>query len=269
MAKRSHEIAAWLFDVPLRSKLLHKVARAYCSVYKNGRVDRCDIHTNGELRFIQRVAPELSTVFDVGANVGDWTAELLAANSAAKCHCFEPVPGTRAKLEARGMKGDVTINPFGLSSEPGSFTLYNYGDGSGLNSLYRREDLEAKNKNLKPTVIEIPLETLDGYAERNGIEQIDLLKIDVEGHELSVLRGATRMLAEGRIRMIQMEYGSGFQLANALLRDIFDVVAPAGMTGGRITPEGVEKNDGYHARLEDFRLSNWAFARPDDEIVWQ
>ncbi len=268
MPSRTHQVAHWLFDVPLRSKLLHKLARAYCRVYTNGRLDRCDIRTNGELAFLQRVAPSLQTAFDVGANVGDWTAELVALNAGVNVHGFEPIPGTRAKFEGRGFPETVRVNPFGLSNEPGSLTIYNYGDGSGMNSLYRREDMEAKNSSLKPQPQEIQLGVLDDYAAENSVERIDMLKIDVEGHELSVLKGATRMLAEGRIGMIQIEYGTSFQLANTLLRDIFEVVAPAGMTGGRITPDGVLKEDGYHARLEDFRLSNWVFARPDHPQAW-
>lgn len=268
MASSTHRFIDWLFDVPLRSKVLHRLARAYNRVYVNGRVDRCDIRTNGELAFVQRVATSVETVFDVGANVGDWTAELIGLNPTANVHAFEPIPGTRAKFESRGLPENVRINPFGLSNEAGSLTIFNYGDGSGMNSLYRRKDMEAKNKTLKPTPQEIQLGVLDDYCAEHDVERIDLLKIDVEGHELSVLKGATRMIAENRIGMIQIEYGTSFQLADSLLRDIFDVLAPAGMTGGKITPEGLKPEEGYNARLETFALSNWVFARPDHPVAW-
>src|SRR5205807_7991096 len=51
----------------------------------------------------------------------------------------------------------------------------------------------------------ITLETIDGFCAANSIEQIDLLKIDVEGHELGVLSGASRLLSENRIAIIRIE----------------------------------------------------------------
>jgi hypothetical protein len=55
--------------------------------------------------------------------------------------------------------------------------------------------------------VDVALETLDGFASRHGVEHIDLLKIDTEGHDLEVLKGAAGMLDRNAISIIQVEAG--------------------------------------------------------------
>lgn len=269
MPSRIHKLVNWAFDKPLRSAALHRLARAYNRVYTNGVIDRVDIQTNGELHLLARVARGVSVAFDVGANVGDWTEELLKFNAAADVHAFEPVSSTRKVFEEKAFPPSVHLCPFGLSDHATEQTIYDYGNDGGMNSIYRRTDLESRNSALRPSTEQIDLQTLDAYADEKSIERIDFLKIDVEGHELSVLRGAARMLAENRIGIIQLEYGTSFHYANVLLRDIFDAVRPAGMIGGLIRPDQIIRHDTYHSRLETFALCNWVFASPDHPDVWQ
>lgn len=71
-----------------------------------------------------------------------------------------------------------------------------FGDGPGANSLYRRQGLRL---GLAPQSREevVRVELLNSYCQRAEIQAIDFLKIDVEGHELEVLKGAADMLAKG------------------------------------------------------------------------
>jgi hypothetical protein len=62
----------------------------------------------------------------------------------------------------------------------------------------------------------VPAATADLYCERNGIEEIDLLKVDVEGAEFQVLVGARRLLKERRVRCVTFEFGqTTFDMGNS------------------------------------------------------
>src|SRR5213075_1528085 len=66
----------------------------------------------------------------------------------------------------------------------------------------------------------VHVDTLDAYCQRHQIERIDYLKIDTEGHELSVFHGMQGMLDQERIQRIQFEYSGGYLDAGVTLRDI-------------------------------------------------
>src|SRR6185436_19462966 len=100
--------------VPSESPILYRACKRYVDRY-NGE-NNSDIRTNGELRFMQRVLPRCQTIFDVGANVGDWTALALSINGGLAVHCFEPSRFTYHKLLERGFPPRVICNNFGLSS---------------------------------------------------------------------------------------------------------------------------------------------------------
>ena len=137
-----------------------------------------------------------------------------------------------------------------------------FGDGSGANSLYQRQGLEG-GWGLAPQSREevVRLETLDGYCQRAELQAIDFLKIDVEGHELEVLKGAADMLAKGGIRFIQFEYGGCNIDADVLLKDIFGFFQRFDYTFYKIFPKELRPVVRYDQRLENFQYQNWAVIR--------
>ena len=70
--------------------------------------------------------------------------------------------------------------------------------------------------------IEITLNTIDHYCKDNNIESIDFIKIDVEGYELSVLKGGMDFFSKGGVKMVQFEYGNASIAARIFLKDFFD-----------------------------------------------
>jgi FkbM family methyltransferase len=132
------------------------------------------------------------TAVDVGANIGIWAtcaARRVGANGAV--HAFEPVPSTRDKLVANlHLNGQdwVSCPQLALSDAEGEATIFNsVATNSGAASL-AVQGADASAVRVKTT-------TLDDYVERHGIAAIDLLKIDVEGGEQLVVRGAERLLS--------------------------------------------------------------------------
>jgi len=236
---------------------LYRLCRRYVDTYNGENND--DMRTNGELRFLRQTLPNWQTVFDVGAHVGRWAELALQINPALNLHCFEPSQATYQRLLAKRFPPQVICNPFGLGSAEEERTLYVFEDGSGLNSLYRRHGLEA-GWGLAPQqrMETVRLDTLDHYCREKSIDSIDFLKVDVEGHELEVFKGASQMLRERQIRAIQFEYGGCHIDARVLLKDLFEFLQPYGYTFYKIHPKELRRVERYDQRLENFQYQNWA-----------
>ena len=213
--------------------------------------------SNGEYFFLATHVPKLGVIFDVGANIGDWAKFVLDISPRSTIHCFEPSKTTFSELENRNWPTNVLLNNIGCGDINGMAELNIFAEGSGLNSIYFRRGIEhAKVSNIE--IIEII--TLDGYCDRNNITQIDYLKVDVEGHELMVFRGLSRMLEHGCVRIIQFEYGGCNLDARVYLRDIFDFLSPYGFHFYKLYPKSARHIKKYQHNLETFKYSNWIAA---------
>ena len=258
-----YRIAIYLLPhLPSQDPTLYSFCQSYVNHYRGE--NNCDIHTNGELRLLQQVLPTCRVVFDVGANVGNWAALALTINPGITIHCFEPSQATFRRLLERGFPANVICLNFGLGAAAEERTLYVFEAASGLNSLYERHGLEngwgLQTQQHKEIV---HLDTLDRYCESAGVNMIDFLKVDVEGHELHVLEGSRRMLQEGRIGIVQFEYGGCNIDARILLKDLFDFFSPLPYVLYKIHPHRLQRVDRYDQRLENFQYQNWVAVHSD------
>lgn len=219
-----------------------------------------DMQSNGERAFLARFcrARPHAVVFDVGANAGDWTSAVLGETPHARSHCFEPHPATFARLAER-LRADprVTLHPFGLSSAAGRASLHGVVADSGMSSLHRRDSVIDGRGLAEDSAVEVVLETLDDVVERLGVARIDLLKIDTEGHERSVLAGAARSLESGLIRTIQFEYGGTWIDARNFLIDVWRLLEGHGYRLSKIAPDGLVACGRYEPTYENFQYCNY------------
>ena len=146
----------------------------------------------------------ISTIFDVGANVGQSYRTFRRHFPTSYIHCFEPVRSTFDLLQ-RAVAGDINVRAEQLAfgAAPGEKVIRLFENAPGLNSL--REDLRSKHSEAAREVVKI--ETIDRYRAEHGIGAIDLLKIDTEGFELDVLVGAQDALSEGAVATVLAEVG--------------------------------------------------------------
>lgn len=238
-------------DLLPRSLFIYRFCRRYVDHYNGDNND--DMHKNGELRWIREVIPQCAIVIDVGANIGDWTDLVLNTNPLLKVHCFEPCTATFQRLQKRNFGAGVVLNHAGLSDKIGSTKMYVFEECAGTNSLYHRHGLKSEQEQTET----IRMDTLDDYCERENIGQIDLLKLDVEGHELMVLKGGTCMLSQSRVQRIQFEYGGTFIDARILLKDMFEFLSLYRYRLHKICPHELRPVDRYDQRLENFQYQNW------------
>jgi FkbM family methyltransferase len=249
-----------------QSKTLFKLCRMYVNHYTGD--NNADMRTNGELRALSRLLPRCHVAFDVGANVGEWAGHALRINPNLQIHCFEPASTTYATLLARSRDlppGHVIANQMALSHEPGQAQLFLHGDAHDVNSLHPGATTSIAAETGAETV---RLETLDRYCRDRGIDRIGYLKIDVEGHELGVLRGAAEMLSRRAIDFVQVEYSPGYLAAGAKFADVFRLLTsdPAAYRCHKILPRGIDPRPEYSTAQETFALSNWLFVRPGVDV---
>lgn len=215
---------------------------------------------NGEAWLVEQLAPMASVMFDVGANVGEWS-ELAIAGGARSVHAFEIMPATADRLEERlGLDARAVLNRVGLGAEPGSLTVHYYPDNPALTTT-----ATTFPHDLPHDEVLVDVTTGDAYLAAHDIDTIDLLKIDVEGEEPNVLRGFAHALADERIGAIQFEYGVVAALQRFLIIDFYEMLGDVGFEIGPLLPDRVAFQD-YNLNLERFEFVNWVAvhrSRPD------
>ena len=253
-----------------------RLARAGAYLARAGRLDAPDdLARNGERLVQQTVARRAAgaarpagpaTVVDCGANTGQWAASLLSAfgrrgsRAALRLYCFEPSAPAFEKLTGelspRAVDG-VSIHPVrqALSRRAGEATLYVMHEAAGTNSLTRGAAEHRATEAVKTT-------TLTAFARQRGIERIDLLKVDAEGHDFEVLAGARELLDAGAIDVLQFEYNQRWIYGGRFLRDVFLLLADTDYAIGKVTPRGIQWCGEYDWRLESFVQGNWLACVP-------
>lgn len=183
----------------------------------------------GEARFLGTDLPAIlgvrdAVVFDVGAHEGAYAQRVVAALPDVRVLAFEPHPLTFESLSANASSNVSCFNN-GLGSAPGELTLYDYAasDGSEHASLYKEviEDIHGA----KSCRHMVPMRTVDDVVAEHGIERIALLKIDAEGHELEILRGASVTIEQGRVDLVHFEFNSMNAVSGCHFRDFAQLLS--------------------------------------------
>jgi FkbM family methyltransferase len=146
----------------------------------------------------------LKLVFDVGANIGQTREWFRRMEPTATIYSFEPVLETFEKLKLNAALDEKCIvEHLALGDVAENKTITLFEDNSCLNTL--KDEVMHSTGNSKREIIKV--DTLDCYCEKRGIQRIDFLKIDTEGYELNVLKGAENMLNTSAISFIYCEVG--------------------------------------------------------------
>jgi FkbM family methyltransferase len=144
----------------------------------------------------------IATIVDVGANVGQSALYFNSHYPQAKIYSFEPIEETYKKLiETTSGSKNIQCYPYALSNMPGKIKI-NLQKDSQTNSLRHKSNNSNKEGG---SVQEVMLSTLDLMAEELKWKSIDFLKVDAEGHDLDVIKGAEGLIAENAVKFILAE----------------------------------------------------------------
>jgi FkbM family methyltransferase len=190
------------YRCPVRCELINGMMVVVCWNEDIGRaIYDHHAYEPATLSVFSRLCLPGSVVFDIGAHVGQFA--LTAAGRVAhggEVHAFECDPTTYKWLDRNvGLNGlgNVRLNDCALSDAEGLARLYLASTrDTGSNSLVGPAWVDSGK------TVEVPTITLDGYCSKHLVTRIDVVKLDVEGAELQVLKGAERVLTQMRPKWI-------------------------------------------------------------------
>lgn len=187
---------------------------------------------SGEYFLISEVLPKYipinkkAVIFDVGANIGNYSSNLASIYSNSFIYSFEPNVNTFSLLRknVEKLKTIIPIN-IGLSDIKKEAEIYTYINNlnSEHASLYK-EVLSDLHKDNSITSVKIELDSLDEFCNNYKIDNIDFLKIDTEGNEWDVLKGGIQMINEGKIKIIQFEFNEMNIMSRVFLKDFYQIL---------------------------------------------
>lgn len=220
------------------------------------------VSISNEVEFALKIlGHEPTLVVDIGANVGDYTAEILRKSPSSEIHLFEPAMINVSRLQKRFENfNNVFVVPVAVSNSEGEAFLYSDKPGSGLASISNRNlkhfklFLESKEK-----IKSIKFQTY--WKDILNSRHIDLMKLDIEGSELRALSGAGNAVKFTKV--IQFEFGGANIDTKTFFQDFWYFFSDHNFTLYRISPLGPQLISEYSETDEIFRTTNFLAVNKD------
>lgn len=175
--------------------------------------------TSEEKIIFAKVIPHLPpnpVIFDVGAHKGEYTDYVKSIIPNADCYLFEPNKELYEGLKMKGYKVSEHI----LCDRVGNKTFYTCkGKADEMSSTYKRSVFDQVQCEVQ---LSVQCRTVSWFCANRKIDTIHFIKIDVEGAELDVLKGAKRMLSKKRILFAQVEYGGTYPDAGITFKQVIE-----------------------------------------------
>lgn len=214
---------------------------------------------SGERAFIRylkrRGMLSSGVIFDIGANVGNYSEMLRRYDVQLPIYAFEPHPVAYQKLKDCAVKNGFTPVWMAAGDQETETVIYDYsGAGGSEHASMYREVIETLHDGVAEAVA-ITQTTLDEFVQSRLIDEIALLKIDTEGHELPVLKGALQCISDGRVKVIQIEFNEMNVISRTFFKDIINLLP--GYHFYRLLPDGLQPLGKYNpAHYEIFSFQN-------------
>lgn len=233
--------------------------RNQCNAVIRARLsDGSNAELNGELLLLRLIAPKAHFFVDVGANVGTWSKRFLdSMPSDGSGLLFEPSTESanraRALLSQYELRVEFVEAAVGEASGDAEFYAEpQFGETSSIVKGFSRSDAVTRT---------VRVTTLDSEFEARGIEYVDFLKVDAEGSDLKVLKGARHALEDQRIGIFQFEYNAPWALAGSTLADAMSWLGRCGYAVFLLKAHGLYSLD-YCSYGEFFGYSNFVAVSP-------
>jgi FkbM family methyltransferase len=217
-----------------------------------------DPAANGEMWLVSQIAPHVNRFIDVGANVGNWSAQMLSLAPAVEGIAVEP--GTAALAELRARFGDrLEIVAAAAGHEVGHASLYEFEGPSETASLVSSPADGARARQVDVT-------TIDALLARREWSNVEFVKIDAEGFDGHVLSGAREALSDHRLGIVQFEYNAGWAEAGSTLGYHMGELRRLGYSVHLLRAGGLTGFD-YGRYGEFFSYANFVAVAPDS-LPW-
>lgn len=238
-----------------------KIRNQANAVVRMSLQDGIKMDFNGESKLIEAIAPSSKVVIDVGANVGVWIYRFMAS---APLDCrgiaFEPVPETALLLRKNmpgGFNDRINIKQMAVGDKSGQLTFF-AEDNAGECSSFIHNHTQGGREIL------VEITTIDNEWIALGCPFVDFLKIDAEGYDLHVLRGARQLIEKQQVGVIQFEYNSPWASAGSTLFEAISILSKAGYSTKLVKKNGLVDYD-YKLFGELFSYCNFVSTLPSVE----
>jgi FkbM family methyltransferase len=183
-----------------------------------------NMQASGEHHFLTTHLSKLNnpTVFDVGAYNGAYSAAVREINPSARVFAFEPHPASHRRLIEYQPWLSANAFQVALSDHDGSGTIFDYEGQHGSEHASIYSEVITTVHRAAAASQEVELRSIDSLARELSIDRIDLLKIDTEGHELAVLRGAADLIRRQKVPLIHFEFNEMNIISRTFFKDFFD-----------------------------------------------
>jgi FkbM family methyltransferase len=214
-----------------------------------------NLSITGELFFLKKYLTQLKNpiIFDVGANRGKYTFVCQQLNPNSKIFCFEPHPQNFAFLKEQIKSSNIVLFNQALSEQPSKLVLYDYKNNNGSSHATLYQGVIETIYRSESTTVEVEVSTIDTVIKNYHLPRIDLLKIDVEGHELKVLNGAKEAIKQGKIEAIQFEFTHINTVSRVFMKDFVELLEE-NYNFYRLLPTGLLPLGQYHPTTHEIFL---------------
>jgi FkbM family methyltransferase len=240
-------------DIPMKMN----VCQQYCGdIYYGVGFEQ------GEVLFVKNIVGAGDVFFDIGANVGVYTllaSRLVGGNG--RVHAFEPLADAFALLKKNvesNRAGNISLNSAAVGEAVGEMDLY-------VNTQAALTGLGRTNRGTLLGVQKTPVWTLDHYARQSNVREANFLKIDVEGFEGHVLRGAADLLSASPDLVVMSELAQkNFEPLGFSVKEVVDWMQGLGFEAWMIRNDGL-KLERVTAGSSHYPFQNFVFARRENK----
>lgn len=185
-----------------------------------------NLNISGEFSFLKNYLNKIEkpVVFDIGANKGEYTKLCKNINKNVKIFCFEPHPKTFISLQENIDDNQIIFINKALSDKNEKLLLYDYKEENGSSHASLYADVIEKTHGKESICYEVDVTTVDNIVNKFNIKKIDLLKIDVEGNEINILKGSRESLRNDIIEAVQFEFTQINSTSRIFMKDFFDIL---------------------------------------------
>ena len=202
---------------------------------------------------------------DIGSNLGWYSLLAASLNSKSEVYAFEPVNSVREKLQQNLERNgylDIHVQTSALGTKPHTAQIWSYSGNDGMHTLHPVEEWGAKPRQ------EVIIETLDQYKELFCKPNLPILiKLDVEGSEMDVLKGGISLLKVDNLQMI-IEINETMLLAGGTsAEELFTFLSSFGFVGYWISPDTTliaqssKLPVSHRGKLPEFEGANYFFSK--------
>lgn len=230
-----------------------------------------DTNKTGEFYFLKKILADKFnkryagkvTIFDVGANVGEYSLSLKKIFPLSAIYAFEPNPVSFKDLtEKKTIIADFYPFCSGLGSSKSQTKIYTYKNHLASEHATIIKDVMVQlHKSEEVEEYAVDIISLDNFCERMNINKIHFIKIDTEGYELEVLKGAVKLIKNKAIEVIQFEFNEMNIFSKVFLKDFYSLLPDYSffrLNIQKLTPLGK-----YNTANEIFRFQNIIACRND------